>query len=46
MKPFIDTQTYQVYPIPTIMITYDRRLNGNYEVAIRWWKWIIGIQLN
>jgi hypothetical protein len=34
---------YQWYIIPAIRITYDKFLNGNYELSFIWGKWELDI---
>jgi hypothetical protein len=39
MKIRIDTVCYQIYLLPYLKITYDKWLNGDYELIIGWLKW-------
>ena len=39
MKVELYTQCSQFIVIPTIKITYDRFLNGNYEIIFAWGSW-------
>jgi len=41
----IDRHWGQIFLIPTITITYDYTLNGNYELSFHWLKWIVSLQL-
>ena len=45
MKINLDTVDSQIYVTPYIKITYNRILNGDYELIIGWLKWqlVIGI---
>jgi hypothetical protein len=38
------TQIGQFLIIPTIKITFDRTLNGYYELIFAWGAWGIGLQ--
>lgn len=33
----------QFYIIPTIAITYDKKLNGYYELTLTWLKWSFSV---
>jgi hypothetical protein len=45
MKISLDTVMSQIYVLPYIKVTYDKWLNGDYELIIGWLKWqlVIGI---
>jgi hypothetical protein len=41
MKVQICEVVYQLYLLPTVKITYDKFLNGNYELIFCFLKWEI-----
>jgi len=34
---------HQFYIVPTIQITYDKRLNGKYSIDLLWGRWGISM---
>lgn len=45
MKIRIDTVMYQLYIFPYLKITYDKYLNGNYEIILGWLRWEIVLEI-
>jgi hypothetical protein len=45
MKIRIDTVMYQLYVFPYLKITYDKFLNGNYEIIVGWFSWEIVLEI-
>ena len=41
MKIRIDDVVYQLYLLPFLKITYNKWLNGDYELILGWLKWQI-----
>ena len=46
MKFTVVSILYQIYITPYIKVTYNRMLNGNFELIIGWLKWELTIALN
>jgi hypothetical protein len=45
MKLRIYTVMYQLYIFPYLKITYDKYLNGNYEIILGWLRWEIVLEI-
>ena len=45
MKLKIDKVMYQLYIFPYLKITYDKWLNGNYEIIVGWMNWAIVLEM-
>jgi hypothetical protein len=45
MKIRIDKVLYQLYIFPYVKVTYNKWLNGDYELIVGWFSWeiVIGI---
>lgn len=45
MKISFNKILYQLYLLPTVVVTYDRMLTGNYRLGIWWLEWGLEIEL-
>jgi hypothetical protein len=45
MKISLNTVMSQIYLLPYVKVTYDRWLNGDYELIIGWLKWQLVIAI-
>lgn len=45
MKLKIDKVMYQLYIFPYLKITYNKWLNGNFEIIVGWMNWAIVLEI-
>jgi len=45
MKLRIDKVMFQLYIFPYLKITYNKWLNGNYEIIVGWMNWAIVLEI-